>query len=75
MIKTSNINKIYHFFNKKINIDFAFVKKGFVSNGSYKIFILGSPIIDSCINFQLIVDTIYLNKLNAAFLIKLMENF
>ena len=75
MIKTSNINKTYHFFNKKINIDFAFVKKGFVSNGSYKIFILGSPIIDSCINFQLIVDTIYSNKLNTAFLNKINGEF
>ena len=46
-----------------------------MSDGLYKIFILGSPIINSCINFKSIVDAIYSNNLNTSFLKKIDGEF
>ena len=75
MIKISNIKKTYHFFNKKINIDFSFVNKIFFSNGLNKIFILGNPILDSTIDFQSIIDAVNSDILNNEFLKKIDGEF
>jgi|TARA_B110000046_G_C13022361_1_gene411896 asparagine synthetase B (glutamine-hydrolysing) len=75
MIKISNIKKTYHFFNKKINIDFSFVNKIFFSNGLNKIFILGDPILNSTINFQSIIDAANSDILNNEFLKKIDGEF
>jgi len=75
MTKISNIKKTYHFFNKKINIDFFHVNKIFFFNGRNKIFILGDPIVNSIIDFQSIVDVINSNTLSNEFLKKLDGEF
>ena len=75
MSKAPNIKNTYHFYNKKINIDFSFVKKIYFSDGPNKIFILGDPILNSIIDLQSIIDVVNLNALNNDFLKKIDGEF